>query len=1115
MRGSVLCGGNNQVPTQGVAHLDIHIGLYTETLPFIVMPLDATHAFQLILGQKWLKPRMGLLDYETSSVSIYHNGRRMSFGHSTCASEHVPILTAVQFRRDLAKPDSKFYLMYITPTSQSESHAKTDDAAVTVPGQHRAKCVLEQFSSVFKPIPPGIPYKGGIGHTIQTGDHPPVSRAMYRMSPKEKLCAEQMVAELLEKGWIQPSSSPYSSPILFVSKKDGGLRMCVDYRALNGQTVKDRYPLPRIDDLLDKLLGASVFSSLDMASGYHQIKIAPEDVEKTAFITHKGLYEYLVLPFGLCNAPAAFQREMNRLFGHLPFVIVYMDDILIFSKSEEEHEVHLTKILQILQTQQLYAKLSKCSFFQTEAKFLGHVVSAQGIHVDPVKISAIQNWEEPKTATQLRSFLGLCNFFKKFVPNFSSLAAPLTDLTSRDTDFYFDETTRTAFQALKRALTNTPVLAVPDDTQPYVMVCDASGFGCGAVLMQDSRPVAYWSYKMNPAERNYHAGEQELLAVVKALEHWRHYLEGAVSLKVVTDHKPNITIDTRAPTQLNRRQVRWQLFLSRFDIIWEWQKGASNIADPLSRQPAFLNSIIENDSDDTPLSNDLLQRISDGYSVDSLFQDARKTRQFRFDGQYWRRQSCIVVPDTDRLRDEIIRLHHDPPYAGHLGVDRTLSVISRHFWWPGIYTQVKSYVIHCDICQRIKVPTQKYAGLLQPLDIPSRSWESVSMDFITQLPPTKNGHTAIVVFVDRLTKMVHFCPTTDTLTAEGFATIFIREIFAKHGMPDNFVSDRDTRFTSDFFREFCNKLQIDQHMSTAFHPQTDGQTERMNQYVETILSAYVSPTQDDWDEYLPLAEFAINNAYQSAVKNTPFFLNFGCHPKSPADIDVSVRETESEDHADNIKLALQRARQCMKEAQHEMAKQANKHRRHVEFKEGDFVLLHSKNLKLQFEGSKKLMHRYFGPFKVLKRIGNLSYEIETPASMKCHDVFHVSLLKIYKGRGNLPIIVPPPALLPTGHKEFEIERITDHRVKEDNFPEFLVYWKDDSQPTWLTAEDLGNAKDVLKRYCDEKKLVLQLTKSAKKKQTKKAASKQVSRPRRRTRVSKNNFMAMQMFNYYA
>ena len=430
------------------------------------------------------------------------------------------------------------------------------------------------------------------------------------------------------------------------------------------------------------------------------------------------------MPFGLCNAPAAFQREMNRLFGHLPFVIVYMDDILIFSKSEEELEIHLTKILQILQTQQLYAKLSKFSFFQTEAKFLGNVVSAQGIYVDPVKISAIQNWEEPKTATQLRSLLGLCNFFKEFVPNFSSLAAPLTDLTSRDTDFQFDESARTAFQTLKHALTNTPVLAVPDDTQPYVMVCDASGFGRGAILMQDSRVVAYWSVKMNPAERNYHGGEQELL--------WRHYLEGAVSLKVVTDHRPIITIDTRAPTQLNRRQVRWQLFLSRFDFIWEWQKGALNIADPLSRQPASLNSLIENDSDGTPLSNDLLQRISDGYAVDSLIQDANFVlMEFRFDGQYWPRQSCIRVPDTARLRDEIRRLHHDPPCAGHLGVDRTLSVISRHFWWPGIYTQVKSYVIHCDVCQRIKVPTQKFAGLLQPLDIPSRSWESVSMDFIT------------------------------------------------------------------------------------------------------------------------------------------------------------------------------------------------------------------------------------------------------------------------------------------------------------------------------------------------------------------------------------------------
>jgi len=879
-----------------------------------------------------------------------------------------------------------------------------------------------------------------------------------------------------------------------VQKPDGTLRLCVDYRALNNQTVKDRYPLPLIEDLLDRLLGATVFSS-DLQSGFHQICISDSDVPKTAFVTHKGLYEYLVLPFGLWNSPSLFQRAMNEVFGGLDYVACYMDDMLIFSKSEAEHKIHLAKVLALLREHQFCAKLSKCSFFKSETKFLGHVVRAQGVHVNPEKVQVIKYWPEPTTATEVRSFLGLANFFRKFkfVMGFSTMALPLIKLSTQEHDFQFDSPARTAFGALRHALSHAPILAVPDPTKGYELVCDASGFGCGAVLLQDERPVAFWSYKMLPAETRYHAGEQELLAVVRALERWQHYLEGAVPLRVVTDHKPNITLATKPSSQLSRRQVRWMQSMARFEFEWEWRKGVDNMADTLSTHPALLTTL-----QSAPPSVAFTERVAAGYAQDPFFADELKTRKFTFDGEFWRRNERIIVPYVGKLVEECMTMHHSAVYSGHLGKDRTIDLIVRNYWWPNLHSQVIKFVQHCDICQRTKVPTQKPAGLLQPLAILHDQWESISVDFITQLPETVKGHTAIITFVDRLTKMTHLVPTATTVGGKKFADIFIKEIFFKHGLPTSIVSDRDPRFTSDFSKEFNRQMGIEQHMSTAFHPQSDGQTERMNRYVETILRGFVNPAQDDWDTLLPLVEFAINNSYQASIKNTPFLLNYGRHPTTPANISVPVRGLPSKSKAAVIHEALRHAKACIKDAQHLMAKYANQKRRGVSFALGDFVLLHSKNLRLTFDGSKKLMHRYFGPFEIVSKVGPVAYELKIPASMQMHDVFHVSLLKLYR-RGD-QLSVPPPALLPDGGTEFEVHDIIGHEKNGDSY-DFLVCWKGPDPDTWMAESELSrNAKDVLSEYCDTHGIVLTVSKQQACKSKRRAASrKPLSRTKKRAR----------------
>ena len=319
------------------------------------------------------------------------------------------------------------------------------------------------------------------------------------------------------------------------------------------------------------------------------MRIADEDVPKTAFRTHKGLFEFKVLSFGLTNAPAVFQREMNKVFGHLPFVLVYLDDILVFSRSEEEHVGHLQQVFALLRKAKLYAKMSKCFFFRESLDFLGHVVSAKGVQPDPKKVSVIETWPPLTDVHAVQQFLGLGNYFKHYIQGYVQLVAPLRRLTQKSVKFEFAGAAKEAFEHLKYCLSHAPVLALPDPKLPFEVVVDACDFGCGAVLLQKQRPVAYHSYKFSSAECNYPIGERELLAVITALRQWRCHLESAGEVVVVTDHKPNTFLDSKPSVQLSRRQVHWQQSLSRFDYKWEYRKGCANVADPISRNPALLH----------------------------------------------------------------------------------------------------------------------------------------------------------------------------------------------------------------------------------------------------------------------------------------------------------------------------------------------------------------------------------------------------------------------------------------------------------------------------------------------------------------------------------------------
>jgi hypothetical protein len=450
--------------------------------------------------------------------------------------------------------------------------------------------ILEKYKSIFEEMKECPPHRAADDvHPIDLEPgHKIPNRSMYRYSPAELAEIEKHVADLLAKGLISPSTSQYGSPVIFALKSDGTYRMCIDMRALNKVTVRNRYPLPRIDQLLDSLQGAKVFSSIDLQSGYYQIRIKPEDEHKSAFKTPRGLYQFKVLSMGMTNAPATFQYVMNKLFkDELGIsVLIYLDDVLIFSPSAETHVKHVEAVLKRLQDNHYFAKLSKCEFEKPELKFLGHIVGVNGIKPDPSKISVVEKWPLPQNVSDVRSFLGLATYFRKFVQGFSKLACPLHDLTKKEIKWNAETWSakcQASFDGLKTALTNAPTLAMPDFTKPFEIIADASITGLGAVLLQEGHPICFESRRLIPAEVNYTTTKQELLAVMHALEAWRCYVEG-VTFNIVSDHHPLTYLMTQP--SLSRRQARWLELLQRYNFSWEYRPGRNNVADPLGRMHA-------------------------------------------------------------------------------------------------------------------------------------------------------------------------------------------------------------------------------------------------------------------------------------------------------------------------------------------------------------------------------------------------------------------------------------------------------------------------------------------------------------------------------------------------
>ncbi|GKC24625.1 putative reverse transcriptase domain-containing protein [Tanacetum coccineum] len=576
--------------------------------------------------------------------------------------------------------------------------------------------VVRDFPEVFPDDLLGLPLVREIEFRIDLiPGASPVVRSPYRLAPSEMLELSNQLKELQEKGFIRPSHSPWGAPVLFVKKKDGSMRMCIDYRELNKLTIKNRYPLPRIDDLFDQLQGACCFSKIDLRSGYHQLRVREEDIPKTAFRTRYGHFEFTVMPFGLTNAPAIFMDLMNRVCKPYldKFVIVFIDDILIYSKSEEEHEVHLKTILDLLEKEKLYAKFSKCEFWLKEVQFLGHVVNRDGIHVDPSKVESVKNWKTPESSTEIRSFLGLAGYYRRFIENFSKIAKPLTLLTQKNKTYVWGNEQDEAFRILKEKLCNAPVLALPDGPDDFVVYCDASKQGFGSVLMQRGKVIAYASRQLKKHEKNYTTHDLELGAVVFALKIWRHYLYGTKSV-IYTDHKSLQYIFDQK--DLNMRQRRWIELLSDYECEIKYHPGKANVvADALSRKERLKPRRVRAMS--ITIHSGLKTKIllAQGEASKDLKAPAEWLRglekhfERRGDGGIYFFDR-IWIPLVGGVRKLIMDEAHTSRYSIHPGADKMYHDLRDLYWWPGMKRDIAEYVSKCLTCSMIKAEHQKPSG---------------------------------------------------------------------------------------------------------------------------------------------------------------------------------------------------------------------------------------------------------------------------------------------------------------------------------------------------------------------------------------------------------------------
>ena len=731
----------------------------------------------------------------------------------------------------------------------------------------------------------------------------PVKVPPRRIPANYRSEVENQIQTMLQEGVIEECSSPWMAPAVFVRKKTGAIRICIDYRELNKKTVKDAYPLPRPDEVQDRLSGSIIFTTLDLRSGYWQLPVNPADRCKTAFCPGPGLglFQFCRMPFGLSGAPASFQRLMDALFRDLSFVTTYLDDVLIHSRTVEEHKEHLRVVFNRIESAGLTLHGSKCIIGMYQVKYLGHVFSSKGMEPDPSKTSAVCDWPTPSDTSNLRSFLGLASYYRRYIHRFSEIAAPLHQLTNKGVTFKWTESCQLAFNQLKKKLTEAPVLAYPQfnpSAEQFILQTDASATGIGAILEQGGRVVAYASRTLSSSEKNYSVIQRECLAIIFALKQFRHYLLGC-KFSLLTDHAP---LQWLSSQKMEGLLARWALAFQEFDFIIAYRKGSENQnADALSRQFEQLDGHSAATTVSPQFTEDLKPQQQQDQVISQLYealshhpkppcaQEWSRPPLNRYrqlwpqllikDGLVCRQytpgptsEPLIVPIIPSSYQSTLLFQYHDHPQAGHLCPDKTAAKIRQIGYWVGMLHDIDRYCQNCSVCQASKQPSPQKAPLINlPVGKP---WEMIAVD-ILPVPLSSQNNKYLLVIQDYFTKWVEAVPLPDQ-TAKRITRELV-QVFAKYGLPSTLHSDQGRNFESSMLQQTLDAFGIRKSRTTAYHPEGDGMVERFNRTLLQLLRTYTE-TQEEWERYLPFVLFAYRTAVHSSTGVSPFELMFGRSP---------------------------------------------------------------------------------------------------------------------------------------------------------------------------------------------------------------------------------------------
>ena len=1084
---------------------------------------------------KDLKVRFATMDHElrleeTPEPVIVHRKKKSLPISSTTPIRHPTIdiceISANALHYNMKRPQTEFFqtslyeIDKILSSRDREDEDEEDDLknlAELLPKEH-SNLKSAFLKSESNRLPPHRPYdhKIELEQELLFGYTP-----LYRQSTEELKAVKQYLLDNLNRGFITASNYPFASPVLFVKKPNGSLRFCIDFRKLNSLTKKDPYPLPRIDELFSRMTKAKRFTKLDIREAFHRIRMDPRSEDYTTFRTRYGTYKCKVLPFGLCNGPSTYQRYMNDvLMDYLDkFCTAYLDDILIYSDNEEEHTAHVQAVLVRLQEAGLQVDIKKCEFNVTRTKYLGYVLTTEGLEIDADKVEVLRNWQYPKTVTGVKSYLGFCGFYRQFIRDFGKIAKPLSTLGRPSVPFLWTEECKESFDELRRQLLAIQKIYHFDPELPTKLETDSSDGVIGGVISQEHAdslwyPIGFYSHVLSGHEPNWEIHDKELFAIIEAFRRWRPELASVQNrTQVFTDHR---SLEYFMTTKiLTAKQVRWMEYLSDFNFIIMYTSGKSNQkADILTRREQDLASqeLVKLDSRsrvllgpsrlDPRINTELatlylasIQPVPDLLPIDtealrhvaldseqlvehlrqdnlSSFEDLRANlpANYTVEDGLLMQNSRLCVRRGTVLCTRLIREVHSQPSTAHPSAKKTYQLLGKQYHWVGMEADVKRYVDNCIPCGYAHPRQSKQQGLLKPLPVPSYPWQHICMDF-KEFPEDKHGYNMILVFIDRLGKDSVSIPCHKTIDARGMAQLYIQWVYRFGHSPETIISDRGPQFVSSFWNEFCRIIGVKVKLSTAYHKETDGQTEVMNRYIDQRLRPFVTYYQDNWSELIPIMDRVQMTLPHSTIGMAPYRLKYGVEPRNSWDWKspkaASPREKlnlqEALALAGRMHKAWQEAETSMVKAQDRMRKAENKHRREIDWKVGDRVYLSTRNLK-NYRPSRKLSAKYDGPYIVVEQVGN-AYRLRLPDGSSIHDVFSPDVLKKYPDNplpGQESAQTPSEAI--AGSEEWEVNEILASKLQHGKLYYHVSWRGHDPDSTWYLASNFLGAPHKLRDF---------------------------------------------------